>query len=403
MFHGVDLSIFDTVDERQEFRNKMREEQTKINWHTIERVNKKTREKDQKLSDTSKDCSRSEHWLGTSTVFGKEKEFLVTYTMIPKKWETEKGLLFEPKYLKSIPDNTPTEVHPDIRQIFKNEYKKLKTSNLQNIRLQIDPDSKAKRWEVQTTNNVTYKNLIDITFLKDNYEKDEPDYYKRLCTIPNVWHELPSGARRTTANLLKIEEDEDIAIYIPNAYKCAFANMANALYELQDFEVADFFVGHLNSDYETITSFIHNDGGKGTKSQFMIAILILQHKFKYKVIKLKPNDSLLTPPKKGHIKFVTVCGGYDDYKHVISIVENRIFDSSNKKILTLCKENIAWCCSKTVNELEASGKTIDSGYLVIPPKKDHNYFKKFNVKKRKLKAKQSENESNAKKMRKEES
>ena len=41
MFHGVDSSIFDSVEERQDFRNKMREEQTKLNWHTIERVNKK--------------------------------------------------------------------------------------------------------------------------------------------------------------------------------------------------------------------------------------------------------------------------------------------------------------------------------------------------------------------------
>ena len=123
MFHGVDLSIFDTVKKRQEFRNKLREEHTKRNWHTIKRVNKKTREEENKLSDISKYDSRSEHWLGTSTVFGKEKQFLVAYTMIPKNWKTQQGLLFETKYLKSIPDNTPTEVDPDIRKIFDDDYK----------------------------------------------------------------------------------------------------------------------------------------------------------------------------------------------------------------------------------------------------------------------------------------
>ena len=41
MFHGQDLSKFDTVAERQNHRTKMREEQIKTNWHTIERVNKK--------------------------------------------------------------------------------------------------------------------------------------------------------------------------------------------------------------------------------------------------------------------------------------------------------------------------------------------------------------------------
>ena len=174
----------------------------------------------------------------------------------------------------------------------------LKTSNLQKIRLQIDAVTKEKSWEVQLTNKITYKKLIDEKFLKENYEEDEPDYYERITTTPNVWHELPSGARVTTANLPKTEEDEDIGIYIPNAYKCAFANMANALYELQDYEVADFFVSHLNSDYETIISLINDDGGKGTKSQFMIAIHILQQRFRYKVTKLKKTDDLMTPTKK---------------------------------------------------------------------------------------------------------
>ena len=177
--------------------------------------------------------------------------------------------------------------------------------------------------------------------------------------------------------------------------------MANALYELQDYEVADFFVSHLNSDYETIIGLINDDGGKGTKSQFMIAIHILQQRFRYKVTKLKETDDLMTPPKKNTFKYVTVCGGHDDYKHVVSIVENRIYDSSNKKILTLCKESVAWCCSKAVHELEESGRTIDSGYLVKPPTKDNNYFKKFNFKKRKFQASKNENESNKKKMRKE--
>ena len=84
---------------------------------------------------------------------------------------------------------------------------------------------------------------------------------------------------------------------------------------------------------------------------------------------LKSTDDLLTPPEKSCIKYATVLGAYDDYKHIISIVQNRIYDSSNKKVLTLCRENIAWCCSKTLKDLKESEKTICNGYLVRHPQK----------------------------------
>ena len=58
--------------------------------------------------------------------------------------------------------------------------------------------------------------------------------------MEDTWHSLPAGAKRKTPHLSKIEEDKDIAIYIPDAFKCAFANMANALYAINDNEVADF-------------------------------------------------------------------------------------------------------------------------------------------------------------------
>ena len=167
--------------------------------------------------------------------------------------------------------------------------------------------------------------------------------------------------------------------------------MANALYAINDNEVADFFVSHLNSDYKTLTSFLDDNGSKGAISQFMIAIRILQHKFRYRIMKLKTYDNLLKPPESGSFKYVTVLGAYDDYKHVISIVQNQIFDSSNKKILTLCRENIAWCCSKTVDDLQSSGRTIHSGYLLKPPKRNKNFFKK-----RKFKAIQNDYEENEK-------
>ena len=385
MFHGVDLSIFPTVKERQKVRNKMREEEVKTNWHSIERVNKLTREKDNKLLKISQADKRDEHWLGHSTVFGKEESFLVTYTMIPEKWENEKGQLFGINFLKEIPDNTPKAIGEEIRNTFKTEYKKLKIANVTKIKLHIDPQTKNKSWEAQTADKRSHKNLVDENYLDEEYKEDEPVYYDKLHNVPNVWHDLPDGAKKDTPHLPKIEEEENIAIYKPDEKKCAFANMANALYAIGDNEVADFFVSHMNSDYQTLTSLIDDNGGKGTISQFMIAVRILQHKFYYKIKRLKENDDLLTPPKKGFFKYATVIGAYDDYKHVISIVQNQIFDSSNKKVLTLCSENIAWCCSKTLEDWKNTGKTIYNGYLVYPLKK------KLHLKKRKFTAIESDN------------
>ena len=93
----------------------------------------------------------------------------------------------------------------------------------------------------------------------------------------------------------------------------------------------------MNSDYKTQTSFLDDNGGKGP-SQYMIAIRILQHKFSYKVMRLSTNDSLLTPPESGSFKKIALLGAYDDYKNVISILQNEIFNISNKKILSLCKK-----------------------------------------------------------------
>jgi hypothetical protein len=70
-------------------------------------------------------------------------------------------------------------------------------------------------------------------------------------------------------------------------------------------------------------------------------------------------------------------------------VENRIYDSSNKKVLTLCKENIAWCCSKTLEDLKKTGKTIYNGYLVIPLEKNLHFKRR---RKRKSAAIESDNE-----------
>ena len=57
--------------------------------------------------------------------------------------------------------------------------------------------------------------------------------------IPKKW-KTKKGLIFEKAFLAKIP-----AIYIPDEKKCAFANMTNALYAIEDNEVAEFFAAHI--------------------------------------------------------------------------------------------------------------------------------------------------------------
>ena len=81
---GEKISDYETKDERNEIRNFLKEKAIKLNWHTVELVNKKTRPKEQILPPCSIFYKPNKHWVGTSTVLGKQIHFLVSHNMIPK-------------------------------------------------------------------------------------------------------------------------------------------------------------------------------------------------------------------------------------------------------------------------------------------------------------------------------
>ena len=75
-------------------------------------------------------------------------------------------------------------------------------------------------------------------------------------------------------------------------------------------------------------------------------------------------------------KFVTLLASFDGYKHVVSVVKDTILDCTNRKQLKLCRENVAWSSSKTIDELDQYSRTIERGYILIPPKKRLKFLKK---------------------------
>ena len=238
---------------------------------------------------------------------------------------------------------------------------------LKYIRLTIDKEGK-KAWEGKTSKKgVTYKKGITEEWLSENFKKYYLPFFQDITTKPNIWHEVPVGGK-ADSNLPKIEDDAYLPIYLENEHKCAFANIANALYEIYDYEAAQFFEENINEDMNNLIPFLNKSGGKSSANAFRIAVRLLQSMFGYKMQPMKQNDKLKISSEFGEIKYVTLLASIDGYKHVISLVGDKILDSTNRKKLVHCKENIAWCSTKTVEELEAGKQMIECGYLVQPPK-----------------------------------
>ena len=154
-----------------------------------------------------------------------------------------------------------------------------------------------------TLDNNLYHHFVDEEWLRKIFEKQYSTYFQKMMSEKNVWHQLPVGAKREIQNLSKKEEDEVISIYLPDEFKCAFANLANALYAIHDYDNVEFFEKHMESDYDVLTDtlLLHDDGTKAAKNQIVLALRLLQFNFGYQVIKLKKYDTLLDPPLPGTI------------------------------------------------------------------------------------------------------
>ena len=192
-----------------------------------------------------------------------------------------------------------------------------------------------------------------------------------------------------------VELSEDVTIHLPNASNHTFANLANALYSIQDDEAAKFFHSHIDSEYETLLKILKREPTKKVENPFKLASALLSQ-FGYHVNKLQNNDNLIEPLEKEKIKLVTLMPNSNGYHHVIAIVENKIFDCENKKVLKLCAENIAWCGSQQKINYGTDEQTIFCGYITQPSSTRNN---KTSKRKHNGKDNNNETETNSKKQR----
>ena len=150
-----------------------------------------------------------------------------------------------------------------------------------------------KSWEGKTLQpGVTYKKGITETWLKQNFQKYYPRFYKAITTEEDIWHEVPVGGKIDVMGLKKIENDTFVTVHIGMDHKCAFAAMANALYEIHDIQAATFFHENLDEDRDVLTSILNTNHYQTYKeNDFMLALKLLQTLFGYQMEHLKKNDN----------------------------------------------------------------------------------------------------------------
>ena len=376
-YRGHDMSIYHASKERSAIRDFLVNKNLKTNWESIELVNTVERDIEANpLTELSEKCKKEKkyiHWLGRYNENGQKKYFLVSKHMIPDDYETKEGLLFKPKFFENLEYNKEIKIPVTIRNKLKNAIEFYENSVIQKIKLFVNKKTDKKTWWGQTVKGVLIKNYITAAWLKDNFKEFYPRFYEKTLEQKDKWHEVPVGARdNDVGNLPKIEEASYVSIYLPGTHKCAFANLANALYAICDNKAAQFFEDNMDTDYEVLIDLLTYKVGDQEMNQFKLATQLLQNRFGYQIEKLRVDDNLLKPLPFNKIKYVTLMPTPNGYKHVIAIVNNKIYDCENQKVLTLCKVNVAWSGSQVIDFLDSKQQTIIDGYNLIPSKKRKN-------------------------------
>lgn len=376
-YRGHDMSIYHASKQRSAIRDFLVNKNLKTNWESIELVNTVERDIEANpLTELSEKCKTEKkyiHWLGRYNENGQKKYFLVSKHMIPDDFETKEGLLFKPKFFENLEYNKEIKIPLTIRNKLKNAIEFYENSVIQKIKLFINEKTDTKRWWGQTVKGALIKNFITAGWLEDNFKEFYPRFYEKTLKQKDRWHEVPVGARdNDVGNLPKIEEASYVSIYLPGTHKCAFANLANALYAICDNKAAQFFEDNMDTDYEVLIDLLRYKVGDQEMNQFKLATQLLQNRFGYQIEKLRVDDNLLKPLSFNKIKYVTLMPTPNGYKHVIAIVNNKIYDCENQKVLTLCKENVAWSGSQVIDFLDSKQQTIIDGYNLILSKKRKN-------------------------------
>ena len=374
-YRGRDMSHVRHSKQRTEHREFYLAMDLKQNWQTVELVNTKTRDtKKRPLNELSEKIKEKEpiHWLGKADDNGKPKYFLVSQDLIPDNYKTEEGPIFKPKFFYKLGYNVEKPIPQTIRDKFKLAYDEYRKSNIEYIMPYVNSKTKKKTYWGKTVGGKIVKNYIDEKWLKENFFKYYKEFYFKVTkrAASNEWCAVPVGSRENAPeDLPKVEDKTYISIYLPNSFKCAFANLANALHAVSDFEAARFIESHFDSDNTTLLSLVDHASNKTETNHFILAPKMLQKQFGYQIKKITIYDNLLKPVPDGQIKYVTLMPQPNGYKHVIAIAGSKIYDCENMKVLTLCKENIAWCSAKTMEDIDRNKQTIIDGCILKVPKR----------------------------------
>ena len=276
-YRGRDLTNLKSGKQRNEHRDYYLAMDLKINWKSVELVNVDERDLDEKplheLSERMKEANKNIHWLGKADDKGKDKYFLVHDDLIPDDYATKKGPIFTPNFFKKLKYNVELQIPKSIRDKFKLAYKDYKNSALEAIKPLIDPETKKRVYHGKSVMGVEDKKYVTEKWLKENFQKYYPEFIRKLHNPKCLgeYIDVPVGSRdNAVEGLLKIESPMYISIYLPNSHKCAFANLAKALYGIYDYGAARYIENHMNVDYNSLINLLNKKQSKFGMNHFTI-------------------------------------------------------------------------------------------------------------------------------------
>ena len=170
------------------------------------------------------------------------------------------------------------------------------------------------------------------------FERDSKLYQEQLQHLEQLMLVIVLPSRYISRKIVNYQFE--------NKNLCAFGNMANLCFLLNDDKAAHFFFHHGEGDMNNLREAHTKIHHKANIILFHLAREIVRQKFKYNVTFVKRQDLVeIAKENMTEVLYVMLQPANAIVTHVICIQKNRIIDRMFKNQLKCSVECLCWICS----------------------------------------------------------
>ena len=343
----------------------------KRNWKTLMHFSKRTWNQSSKPPIPQHEIdseSLEQFFVGRSDIKGKKIYFIVSSNIIPRD---QKSFVFQDSFFARMAYNTEY----DIPQYSIDKLNEAIRDAPNYVIVSIQPCiiDGVKMWKGKRKIG-SHTEPQSLEWLKSSFLPKFKSFYEDCMDDGNIGKhlKLPSGKKTfdiadPTEQLKEIPPDILTDFSVPftfgdDAY-CAFGNMANAMHIFGDKKAARFFFSNRHKHMPLLQQEYPEVQMNLTGNQFLSALQIVRHMFKYSVKKLEYQHDPCNDDTNdlNVVKYVEIERKDAVYSHVICIHNDFIVDGSLNKVLHLSKESLLWLCDNEEYYLKC--------YTIEPSKK----------------------------------